>query len=67
MAARPQFADTIFRGRGKTLEAALDNAGKKALATKRGPHKLRLVELVVTVENPIVEYSVKLAPVVPGS
>jgi len=58
-----QFADTIFRGKGKTLDAALDSAGKKALAAKRGPHRLKLVELVVTVENPIVEYAVQLTPV----
>lgn len=55
-------ATTNFRGNGKTLEAAIENAWEVAKDNGASPGDFRLVDIGFNAENPIREYSVVIGP-----
>jgi hypothetical protein len=50
--------ENTFRGAGKTLEAAFEDAWDQAKKSGAGPGVFRLVDLYFSADNPIREYSI---------
>jgi hypothetical protein len=58
------YEGKTFVGRGRTLDEAFENAAHQSVVREdSGPTELRLIDLRVTVVNPITEYRAIFIPV----